>query len=77
MPFMSTWCASCHAAGLSGDDRRGAPADLNLDTHDAIREQLVRVYAAAGDEHETMPPAGGPTLDERVLLGDWLACGAP
>jgi hypothetical protein len=25
----------------------------------------------------TMPPAGGPSGEERALLAEWLACGAP
>jgi hypothetical protein len=31
----------------------------------------------AADQNATMPPAGAPGEDERTLLGEWLACGAP
>jgi len=77
MPFMLTWCAGCHSAELDEDERAGAPLGIDMDTLDASREHLLRIYARSADDNLTMPPAGGPTEEEREQLGDWLACGAP
>ncbi len=77
MPLMTTWCTSCHSAALTGDERRGAPVGLDLESEAAVREYALRIFARAADDNLSMPPAGGPTEQERVLLGDWLACGAP
>jgi hypothetical protein len=76
-PFFSSWCTGCHSSALSADLRRGAPADVNFDTLAMIRAKLGVVFTMAGDDHTTMPPAGGPPADLRHQLGDWLACGAP
>ena len=78
MPFFSTWCTGCHSADLVGEEeRQAAPPELDFDSIDAIRTNLLLAYIVAADEHEMMPPSGGPSAEERVLLGDWLACGAP
>ncbi|HWB78925.1 MAG TPA: hypothetical protein VG755_28380 [Nannocystaceae bacterium] len=78
MPFITTWCTGCHSSDLVGDDERQlAPPEWDFDSLDAIRASVLMVYLNAADEHEDMPPAGGPSAEERALLGDWLACGAP
>lgn len=78
MPFITTWCTGCHSSDLVGDtERQMAPAEYDFDSLDAIRSSVLMVYLNAADEHEDMPPAGGPSAEERELLGDWLACGAP
>jgi hypothetical protein len=76
-PFFLSWCTGCHSSALPADARRGAPATVNFDTLALIRGQIGVVYAKAADEHTAMPPAGGPPLDLRRQLGDWMACGAP
>ena len=77
MPFVLTWCAGCHNADLTEEERAGAPLGIDLDTLDATQEHLLRVYARPADDNLGMPPAGGPSEEERAMLGDWLACGAP
>lgn len=78
-PFVSSYCASCHAGSLTGTARLGAPADDVFDT----RAQLV---AKAEDIKEqvvvlkTMPFGNGtpkPSDADRAKLGQWLDCGAP
>lgn len=54
-----------------------APEGLDFDSVETIRAQLLLVYMDAADEHDKMPPAGGPSPEKRTLLGEWLACGAP
>jgi hypothetical protein len=42
-----------------------------------IRAQAARIWARSGDHNMTMPPVGGPEDEDRSMLGEWLACGAP
>lgn len=35
------------------------------------------IWIRAADQNFSMPPVGPPPEDERALLGEWLACGAP
>ena len=66
-------------------ERSGAPFGTDYDTRDSlIASGLMHVdyVAAAGPEHDNdfMPPrsfTSQPTLEERLALGEWLACGAP
>lgn len=76
-PFVRSWCTGCHSSLLAEERREEAPIDVNLDSIEGVREHLERVWVRAGDQNETMPPAGGPGPEERELLGEWLACGAP
>ena len=75
-PFILNWCRDCHSAAQLGDARRAAPPDVNFDTIDEIRTWSRRISLTAGTS-TTMPPAGGPSDDERKMLVEWLRCGAP
>ena len=55
---------------------QNAPTDVNFDTLAQVRTRADRIRIRAGTG-TTMPPAGGPSADERALLVEWLACGAP
>ncbi|HET7542387.1 MAG TPA: hypothetical protein VFK05_21105 [Polyangiaceae bacterium] len=77
--FMASYCTRCHSSTLSGAARNGAPADHNFDTLSGIVTMAEHIdeNAAAGPAatNTTMPPAAPvPTHDERLLLGEWLAC---
>jgi hypothetical protein len=76
-PFLLTWCDGCHSVDLPDGSRQGAPLGVDFDTIDDVRRQKKRIWARAGDQNDTMPPIGGPDEEERALLGEWLACGAP
>jgi cytochrome c5 len=75
--FLSEYCRGCHAQDVPMSMRHGAPLAVDFDTLAEIRQHAARMYARAGDGYTTMPPAGGPGLAARALLGEWLACGAP
>ena len=75
-PFVTNWCRSCHSASLIPSMRQDAPTDVNFDTLDEVRTWSRRISLTAGTTSD-MPPAGGPTADERKLLVEWLRCGAP
>lgn len=81
--FMTTYCVSCHDSAKTGAARNGAPAFHDFDTLNGIKSVSNHVdeYAAAGPSsvNEIMPEGDGPfpTLAEREMLGEWIACGAP
>lgn len=76
-PFMSTWCTGCHASDMPEGMRQEAPLGVDFDTLEAVRARADRIWMRAADHNTTMPPLGGPDEEERNLLGEWLACGAP
>ncbi len=73
--FLLTWCTSCHSSQVVGDDRYGAPPGVNFD----IPASLADWADAAADRTSdgSMPPAGGPSDEERQALVDWVACDLP
>ena len=75
-PFIINWCRACHSAELPAEMRQNAPANINFDTLDEIRDWLRQIQGAAG-QGSTMPPTGGPSDAERTMLVEWLRCGAP
>ena len=76
-PFMLNWCNGCHGSGIPEAERQGAPLGVDFDNLDDVREHADRIWARAGDGNDTMPPTPGPSEEERRMLGEWLACGAP
>jgi hypothetical protein len=80
--FMERYCTRCHASTLEGAARQGAPSFHDFDTVFGVRGVADHVdeTTAAGPAavNEGMPPDGPrPTLDERLTLGEWIACGTP
>jgi len=59
-------CLSCHA----GKD------NPRLDSQDAVQKNAQAIISAAVTTSK-MPKSGDMVTDERQMLGDWLACGAP
>lgn len=80
--FMESYCTRCHATALTGAARQGAPSDHNFESAALVRAQIEHIdgqTAAGPDSVNTAMPIGSPTPteDERRMLGEWLACGAP
>jgi hypothetical protein len=81
-PFFEAYCLRCHSASVEGAARQGAPSDHNFDTQFealALRDH-IDYMAGAGAEviNDQMPPdTPAPTLEERRMLSEWLACEAP
>lgn len=70
-PFLGAYCqtAACHGA---------APNGITFATHDDVLRWGPRIYENAAGRNTYMPPGpDGPPLEERELLAEWLACGAP
>lgn len=80
--FVTTYCLRCHSADVEGEDREGAPSDHNFDTQfecQALAEHMDQKAGSGPDSlNEEMPPsAPRPSTEERAMLSEWLACGAP
>ena len=75
-PFLGAYCQECHARDQL--DRRGAPDHVSFDSHGDVWEWDDRIYARSAASNKSMPPGpDDPPLEERALLAQWLACGAP
>lgn len=75
-PFVTNWCRGCHSSAVPAGMRQRAPIDVNFDDADDVRAWSERIAVRAATATPTMPPAGGPSTEERKLLVEWLACGA-
>jgi hypothetical protein len=81
--FFASYCTRCHSSTLdTTTERNGAPPQANWDDLSAIRTYTEEIdsYAAGGPNgiNYIMPPSDPkPSDDERTMLGEWLACGAP
>lgn len=70
--FMIESCQPCHASTAA--ERNGAPVDVVFDSEADVRRQAAAILAVATGEDPSMPPAGGPTEEDRALLEAWLRC---
>lgn len=68
-------CVGCHSAALSGNERFGAPGDVNYDTYAAA------VANADHGVHEvesgSMPPVGSVSEADKQDFYAWAMCGTP
>jgi uncharacterized membrane protein len=74
--FFAAHCDRCHAA--DAPSRNGAPRSITFDSLEEIARRSDRIFARSAGDNTSMPP--GPddvTAEERELLAEWLACGAP
>jgi uncharacterized membrane protein len=81
--FFAAHCTQCHTAAVSGAARQ-APLDRNFDDVQMIRALAHQIDQQAGagpkQQNQVMPPGNEenkPTLEQRMQLAEWLACGAP
>jgi cytochrome c5 len=81
--FMETYCTSCHSSTLTGSARNGATVDHDFDTQVGVLRVYDHIDETAGSgpnaTNEEMPRGDGPfpSLAEREMLAEWLACGVP
>ena len=72
--FLLEACQGCHASATP--DRHGAPEGVSFDTVDEAWAWQARILARAAGDAPTMPPLGGVTDSDRLLLEIWLRCAA-
>jgi hypothetical protein len=81
--FMEHYCTKCHSTALKGHEARmGAPVYHDFDVQEKVQDFAIHIdrsTAAGPDSINTGMPEDDPkpTLAERYMLGEWLACGAP
>jgi len=63
----------CHLHRCSGSSAKEKP---NLTTQAAVQANKGRIMSVAVTGTK-MPASGSLAVEERQLLGEWLACGAP
>jgi uncharacterized membrane protein len=74
--FFTGYCNTCHSA--PDGERRGAPEAYVFGTADEIRVNKVRIFRDSAGTNDSMPPGpDDPPLEQRDMLAEWLACGAP
>src|SRR5262245_49742878 len=66
-PFLRDHCTGCHSAGVTGQERRGAPDGMDFDTEETARAHLDRIGVRVASEETPMPPGGGPSDEDRDL----------
>lgn len=74
-PLMNQYCTGCHASTWPEEKREGAPLGIDFDTYAGVLAYADQIATTAVPDDASMPPGGGPTADERALLGEWLSCG--
>ena len=75
--WLTRQCVSCHSSDLVEGTRANAPIGVDFNTYEQVRFWANRMFLRAAYDNETMPPAGGPYPEDRILFGEWLACQAP
>ena len=79
--FFTEYCTDCHSANSA--NRHGAPGDQNFDTEADIKKHAgsIDTEAASGPDatNTSMPERSPnvlttPSVEERKLLGQYLAC---
>ena len=75
--FSASWCRGCHSSSVPDGGRQDAPRDVNFDTEEDLAKWRDRILVRATGDRPTMPPAGGPSEEERQLLLEWIDCGMP
>ena len=76
-PFVTTWCTPCHSSTVIGDDRQGAPVGVDFDTYNATTTWAGSLRPQVAGDTASMPPAGGPSREDRADFVAWLDCGMP
>ena len=70
--FLTQHCQPCHSS--ESIDRNEAPDDVTFDTIDDVAFWQYDIVDLATGGNPQMPPQGGVSDDDRVLLAIWLEC---
>ena len=69
--FLQSKCQSCHYS--NSPNRYGSPNYVSFDDESMTEEWLQDIKRTVL-EQQSMPPSGGVTEEEMVLLHQWLEC---
>ena len=73
--FLEKQCTGCHSSLLRAEQRNDAAVGIDLNSYRDALMWAERIQARVLDpEVPTMPPGGGPSADELILLDEWLQC---
>lgn len=72
--FLAKNCTGCHHSEVQGDDRKGAPDTIDLDTRDDLATWAYVAHARTVGDAATMPPGGGLSIDELTRFDEWVQC---
>lgn len=75
--FFTQNCLGCHHSKLVGENRFGAPPNINFDSLPLIRQFAGLIRVVATEEGAYMPPAGVTWWWDRVSLKEWLDADLP
>ena len=70
--FVTENCQTCHAS--TTEDRNGAPDSVTFDTREETLSHAGSILTVVAGDTPTMPPQGGVSEDDRLLVSYWLTC---
>lgn len=76
-PFLLNYCTSCHSAGLTEEQRNGAPLGIDLDTPEKVQLLRVDILKQITPKNPKMPPSATVAEEPKEWFIEWLRCGAP
>jgi len=71
--FMTDFCGGCHSVLYGEEDRDEAPLGVDFNTYGDVMHWSGRVLERVSVTAD-MPPAGGPSEEERAMLEEWITC---
>lgn len=76
--FMARFCLSCHSRKIPTQQRAGAPGDTNFDTSEDVQRYRALILLKTNPASKNpMPPSREIPKTQKVILSEWLDCGAP
>ncbi len=77
-PIFAEHCTHCHHSDLDPGDRSGAPPGANWNTAQGVRDHGALDFLWSRLFANEMPLDAGPVpTEDKLVLYDWLSCGAP
>ena len=70
--FLTENCQACHAS--TTDNRNGAPETVTFDTKEEAMIWADDILQVVTGDAPSMPPQGGISDDDRLLVTYWLTC---
>ena len=72
--FLEQFCTGCHSSQVPEELRNSAPVGVDFDSYGAVLQWQERIRARTEPDAPTMPPGGGPTVEQLDDFREWLDC---